>query len=153
MQNNLREIWDYLSRCMFAGMGYSHAQSVFYILTGYAFVVAPPLVAASCVLSLAAGASGEWSSVLLVPSLLVWATQVAALTLIRKNFDVPFAYALTTPLGLSLFYTALLVSMIDLLRGKGLAWKARRVYERAGVELPTRRGRTVSSSSNDKSRV
>lgn len=146
MHNNLREIWDYLSRCMFAGMRYSHALSVLYILTGYAFVVVPPLVAASCVLLLATGASGEWWSMLAVPSLLVWATQVAALTFICKNFDVPIAYALTTPLGLALFYTALLVSVINLLREKGLPWKGRRVYEHAGVELPTRQGRTVSSS-------
>jgi len=145
MHHNLREVWGYLSRCMFAAMHYSRVLSALYILTGYAFVVAPPFVAAICALTLATGARGAWASMLVVPSLVVWATQVVALTFICKSFGIPRAYALTTPLGLSLFYTALLVSVIDLLRGKGLAWKDRRVYERAGVELPARRGRADSS--------
>ena len=77
---------------------------------------------------------------------MVWATQVFALTFICKNCDISIAYVLTTPLGLSLCYTALLISVINILRGKGVAWKERRVYERAGVGLPTRDGRKGSSS-------
>jgi cellulose synthase/poly-beta-1,6-N-acetylglucosamine synthase-like glycosyltransferase len=146
MHYNLREIWGYLSRCMFAAMHYSRVLSALYILTGYAFVVAPPFVAAVCALALATGAPGAWASTLVVPSLVVWVTQVVALTFICKSFGVPRAYALTTPLGLSLFYTALLVSVVGLMRGKGLVWKDRRVYERAGVELPARRRRADSSS-------
>jgi len=134
MHYNFREIWSYLSRCMFAGMRYSFLLSSLYILTGYAFVVAPPFIAALCALMFAAGWSNKWSSVLLLPSLTIWVIQVAALILICKKCDVPWRYALSTPLGLSLFYTALLVSTINILRGKGATWKDRRVYESAANE-------------------
>jgi chlorobactene glucosyltransferase len=150
MQNSFREVWDFLSRGMFAGVRYSLVLSVLYILTGYTFVIAPAFIAVFCVLMLAAGASGEWWGLLVVPSIMVWAIQVSALIFICKNCDIPIAYALTTPLGLSLFYTALLISIINILRGKGVAWKERRVYERAGVGLPVRDGRIVSSSAADK---
>lgn len=129
MHYNFREIWNYLSRCMFAAMHYSFLFSSLYILIGYAFVVAPPFIAAVCVLMFAAGWSNEWSSVLLVPSLAIWGIQVAALIPICKKCDVPWRYALSTPLGLSLFYTALLLSTIKILRGKGVTWKDRRVYD------------------------
>jgi cellulose synthase/poly-beta-1,6-N-acetylglucosamine synthase-like glycosyltransferase len=150
MQSSFREIWDYLSRCMFAAMQYSLVFAGAYTFTGYAFVVAPVLVAAFCVLMLAAGASGGWLSLLVVPSLMVWATQVLALMFVCRECNIPIAYSLTTPLGLSLFYTALLTSVINILRGEGLAWKGRRVYERAGVKLPVRGGRTGSPSIGDK---
>ncbi len=138
MQSNFREIWDYLSRCMFAGIRYSFVLAALFILTGYAFVVAPVLVAAFCLIMFAAGASGEWLNALFAPSLIIWAIQVFALMFICKRSDIPIGYALTTPLGLSLFYTALLSSVISLLRGKGVVWRERRVYERAGVGLPAR---------------
>jgi len=131
MHYNFREIWNYLSRCMFAGLRYSFLSSALYILTGYAFVVAPPLVAALCVLMFGTGWSTEWSSVLLVPSLTIWGIQVAALFLICKKCGVPWRYAFSTPLGLSLFYTALLVSTVNILRGKGVTWKDRSVYDSA----------------------
>jgi cellulose synthase/poly-beta-1,6-N-acetylglucosamine synthase-like glycosyltransferase len=129
MQSSFREIWDFLLRGMFAGMRYSPVLAALAILVGSAFVVAPVFVAAFCLLMLAAGAPGEWLS-LLVPSLIIWATQVFPLAAICKKFEIPTVYALTTPLGLSLFYTALLVSAINIMRGKGVAWKERRVYER-----------------------
>jgi len=141
MHYNFREIWNYLSRCMFAGLRYSFLSSALYILTGYAFVVAPPLVAALCVLMFGTGWSTEWSSVLLVPSLTIWGIQVAALFLICKKCGVPWRYAFSTPLGLSLFYTALLVSTINILRGKGVTWKDRSVYDSAANEVPRGRER------------
>jgi hypothetical protein len=131
MHYNFREIWNYLSRCMFAGMRYSFLFSLLYILTGYAFVVAPPFIAVLCVLMFGTGWSNEWSSVLLVPCLTIWGIQAVALILICKKCDVPWSYALSTPLGLSLFYTALLVSTINILRGKGVTWKDRGVYNSA----------------------
>jgi chlorobactene glucosyltransferase len=137
MQSCFREIWDFLSRGMFAGMRYSLLLSAVAILVGYAFVVAPVVVAILSLLMLAAGASGEWLS-LLVPTIIILATQSLVLMFICQKFDIPVAYAFTTPLGLSLFYTALLISTINIMRGKGVAWKERRVYQRSGVGLPTR---------------
>ena len=133
MHYNFREIWNYLTRCMFAGVRYSFLLSALYILTGYAFVVAPPLIAALCVLMFGTGWSNEWSSALLVPSLTIWGIQVVALILVCKKCGVPWRYAFSTPLGLSLFYTALLGSTINILRGKGVTWKDRRVYDGAAT--------------------
>lgn len=137
MQNGLREIWDFLSRGMFAGMRYSVALAALTVATGYAFVVGPVLVAIVGLLMVLAGLNEmpPW----LFPALTIWATQVFALALICRKFDVPIGYAFTTPLGLSLFYTALLISTLNILRGKGVAWKGRRIYELGGVGLPARR--------------
>jgi cellulose synthase/poly-beta-1,6-N-acetylglucosamine synthase-like glycosyltransferase len=134
MQSGFRDIWSFLTRTMFAAMRYSHALGLVYAFAGYAFVVAPPLVAALCVLKLAAGASAVWPGALVAPTLTVWAIQVVALVFICRDARIPSAYALTTPLGLALFYTALPASMLDMLRGKGLGWKERRVYRRANPD-------------------
>lgn len=112
MQNGFRDIWSFLTRTMFAAMRYSHALGLVYASVGYAFVAARTLS--------------------------VWAIQAAALAFICGNARIPVAYALTTPLGLALFYTAPLASMSDMLRGKGLGWKERRVYRRAGTGPPRR---------------
>ncbi len=146
MQSSLREVWDFLSRSMFAGVRYSLVLAALYIFTGYTFAIAPVFIAAFGVLMLAAGESSEWLSLLVVPSLVVWVIQVSALMFVCKNCDIPIAYALTTPLGLSLFYTALLISVINILRGKGVAWKERRVYEHTGVGLPVHDGRSANPS-------
>ncbi len=144
MQSSFREIWDFLSRGMFAGTRYSLILAAFTVMIGYTFVVAPIIVAVVCLLMLAAGASGAWFS-LLLPFLIIWATQVLALLFVCKKFEIPPGYACTTPLGLSLFYTALLISTIKIMRGEGVAWKGRKVYERAGVGLPARGGEAANS--------
>lgn len=136
MQNSFREIWDFLSRGMLGGMHYSFVLSALYIFTGYAFVVAPPVIAAFCSVMLATGRAGEWCDLLILPALIVWAIQILALVLVCRNCDIPIAYALTTPLGLSLFYTVLLISIINHIRGKGVPWKERQVYKRAGETRP-----------------
>lgn len=148
MQNGFREIWAFLSRGMFAGMQYSIVLSSLAVMVGLIFVVAPVFAAIFCALMLAAGASAQWLR-LLIPSLIIWATQVFALVCVCKKFDLPVGYAFTTPLGLSLFYLALLVSVINIVRGKGVTWKERQVYERSGVALPTRGGRTADSASDE----
>lgn len=136
MQNGFREIWDFLSRGMFAGMRYSIVLAALTVITGYAFVVAPVFVAIVCLLMVLAGSS-ELPG-LLFPALAIWGTQVFTLMLICREFEIPVSYAFTTPLGFSLFYTALLISTIDIVRGKGVAWKGRQVYELGGVALPVR---------------
>ena len=136
MQNGFREIWDFLSRGMFAGTRYSIVLAAFTVITGYAFVVAPVFVAIACLPMVLAGRSDL--SGLLLPALSIWGIQAITLGLICRKFDIPIWYALTTPLGLSLFYTALLISTINIERGKGVAWKGRKIYELGGVELPVR---------------
>jgi cellulose synthase/poly-beta-1,6-N-acetylglucosamine synthase-like glycosyltransferase len=135
MQNGLKEIWDFLSRGMFAGMRYSIILAALNVTTGYAFVVAPVFVAIACFVTVLAG----WTELLnlLFPALVIWGTQVFILMLICRKFEIPVSYALTTPLGLSLFYTALLTSTVNIVRGKGVAWKGRQIYEAGGIRLPT----------------
>ena len=133
MQTGLREVWDFLLRGMLGGVRCSLALAALTVAVGYAFVVAPAIIAAACLLASAAGASGGWLN-LLPPTAAVWAIQVFALLFVCKKYEVPAGYAFTTPLGLSLFYTALLVSAVNVVRGKGVAWKGRRVYGRAAGE-------------------
>ena len=133
MQTSFREIWDYVSRGMFGGMRCSVVLAALYVLTGYTFVVAPVLFAGFGVLILATSVSTGWLSLLLVPCLIIWAAQVLTLAFICKSCEISIGYAFTTPLGLSLFYTALLISVVNVLRGKGLTWKDRRVYAREGT--------------------
>jgi cellulose synthase/poly-beta-1,6-N-acetylglucosamine synthase-like glycosyltransferase len=135
MQSGFREIWDFLSRGMFAGMRYSVLLAAITVSTGYAFVVAPVFVALASFLFVMAGSS-EWLSVL-YPGLAIWVTQVFTLALICRKFDIPIGYAFTTPLGLSLSYTALLISTLNILRGKGIAWKGRQIHNLGGVGLPS----------------
>jgi hypothetical protein len=136
MQNGLREIWEFLSRGMFAGMRYSIVLVALTVTTGYAFVVAPVFVAIACLLLVLAGSSELLN--LLFPALVIWGAQVFTLMLVCRKFEIPISYALTTPLGFSLFYTALLISTVNIVRGKGVAWKGRRIYELGGVGLPVR---------------
>lgn len=135
MQNGFREIWDFLSRGMFAGMRYSIVLAALNVTTGYAFVVAPVFVAIACLVTVVAGSS--LLSGLLYPALVIWGIQVFVLLLICRKFEIPVLYAFTTPLGLSLFYTALLISTVNIVRGKGVAWKGRQIYEAGGIGLPT----------------
>ena len=135
MQTGFREIWDFLSRGMFAGMRYSVVLAALTVSTGYAFVVAPVFVALACVFFVMAGSS-QWLT-LLYPALAIWVTQVFTLALICRKFEIPIGYAFTTPLGLSLFYSALLISTLNILRGKGVAWKGRQIYDLGGVALPS----------------
>jgi chlorobactene glucosyltransferase len=143
MQNGLREIWSFLSRGMFAGMRYSIVLSALAILVGFAFVIAPVFIALFCALMVASGEWVEWPG-LFIPTLIIWLIQVFALACVCWKFEIPLAYSLTTPLGLSLFYLALLVSILNITRGKGVVWKERSVYESEGVGLPVRGGRAGS---------
>jgi glycosyltransferase involved in cell wall biosynthesis len=147
MQESLRDIWSFLTRGMFAGMHFSITLSLLADFIGFAFGFAPPFVAALCALLLAAGAGGEYSR-LFIPSLIVWAVQVLTLACVCRKSDIPIVYALTTPLGLSLFYSALLVSIINIMRGRGVDWKERAVYSREGVPVPVH-ARTASNSEVD----
>ena len=126
MQNNFAEVWEFLSRSMFSGLGHSVPLALLSVFIGYIFAVAPPFVAAFCALMIAQGIAGEWLR-LLIPTLLIWIMQVVTLLLICKNFRIPGRYALTTPLGFALFYSALLSSAVNAVFGRGATWKERKV--------------------------
>lgn len=145
MQQNFREIWAFLKRGMFAGMRYSVTLSLLSIIVGIAFVFAPFFLALLCAFMLFWGAGGEYLR-LFIPTLLVWAIQVFTLMCVCKRLEFPLRYALTTPLGFSFFYAALLSSIISVMSGRGINWKERAVYGNDGAELPSRRRRKTGAS-------
>lgn len=150
MYSNFRELWECHTKNWFAGANYSLALAVASVAGVYAAGVAPPLIGFACAIALATGADAElWR--LLIPTALAWALQILILALFNRRFKIPLLYALLTPLGLFLLYTILLDSGLRITFGKGVTWKGRRVYERAGVRPPRISARRFPSSDLDES--
>jgi hypothetical protein len=135
MQPTFGELWEGFTKNLFAGARFNLCWTA---LGGFGvlfFAVAPVLVALTCALAVWAGASHEWVR-LLVPSLLIWLIQVAIFATIHLTWNVPVAYALTVPLGHFLFVAILFNSAFKIATGRGVTWKGRKLYERAGVRPP-----------------
>ena len=145
MQTNLREIWEGFTKNLFAGAKFSFWRAVGAALIVLVFSVAPPVIAAVCGVFVLSGGGGIWVQ-LFIPSLLVWAIQVATFALVNRTWGVSIAYAFTMPLGHALFVAILLNSAVRVATGRGVMWKGRRLYEREGVRPP--RGKVVTSDSN-----
>jgi cellulose synthase/poly-beta-1,6-N-acetylglucosamine synthase-like glycosyltransferase len=136
MYRNFREMWECHAKNWFAGANYSLVFAVGSVLGMYMVGVVPPIIALACALALAVGADAElWR--LFIPSALAWLIQVFVIALFNRRFKIPLAYALFTPLGLALLYMILLESSFRITTGRGVSWKGRRIYERAGVRPPT----------------
>ncbi len=140
MQTNFREIWEGFTKNLFAGAKFSLGLTVIGASGVLLFAVVPPLVAVLCML-LAISAGEVWAF-LLIPTLAVWIIQVATFALINKAWDIPLVYALTVPLGHALFIAILLNSAARIATGRGVTWKGRKLYERAGVRPPRPGART-----------
>lgn len=135
MQPTFHEIWEGFTKNLFAGAKFDPLRTLAGGLGVLLFAVAPFFVAVLCAFCLWAGASGEWSR-LLVPSLLVWLIQVTIFAVININWSVPVAYAFSVPLGHALFVAILFNSAFKIVTGSGVTWKGRKLYERAGVRPP-----------------
>lgn len=135
MYTNFREMWECSTKNWFSGMKFSAGLALCAVLSIYLFAVAPPLVALVCAVRLLAG-EGSW--LLFVPLLLTWAAQVAIIAALNRRCKVPFAYALSTPLGFATLYTMLLDSTVRIVTGRGVTWKGRKVYARGGGVRPPR---------------
>ncbi|MGB9180602.1 MAG: glycosyltransferase [Pyrinomonadaceae bacterium] len=135
MQTNFREIWEGFTKNLFAGAKFNLFQTLAGGIAVTLFAVAPLLVAVASLLALLAGAQGQWLR-LFVPAFIVWTIQVAIFALINRWSEVPVAYALTVPLGYALFVAILFNSAVRIATGRGVTWKGRRLYERAGVRPP-----------------
>lgn len=142
MQTNLREIWEGFTKNLFAGAKFSLARTFAGSLAVFLFAVAPPLVAASSLLLLAASARiNPWVGVFL-PAFLTWLLQVMIFAAVSRSWKLPPAYALTVPLGHALFTAILLNSAVKIITGRGVMWKGRKLYEReGGVRPPSQRGK------------
>lgn len=135
MQTNLSEIWEGFTKNLFAGAKFSLPFALFSSVSVFLYAVAPALLWMFCLLVLASGGASEWTR-LFVPAFLVWLVQVATFAVINRNWKIPVVYALTVPLGHLLFILILLNSAFKIAAGRGVTWKGRTLYERAGVRPP-----------------
>jgi len=136
MQTTLGEIWEGFTKNLFAGTKFSLWRAVAGALTILIFAVTPVFVALLCLVMLAAGKGSAWME-LFIPVCAVWITQVLIFSAINRAWDVPVPYALAVPLGHALFVAILLNSAFRVASGRGVVWKGRRFYERAGVRPPS----------------
>ncbi|HEX8889306.1 MAG TPA: glycosyltransferase family 2 protein [Pyrinomonadaceae bacterium] len=144
MYTNWREMWECSTKNWFSGMKFSISLALSSIFSMYIGAVAPPLIALGCVLFLAAGANTSlW--LLFFPLISIWVIEVFILGAVSRRFKIPVVYALSSPLALALLYTTLLDSTIKIVSGKGVTWKGRKVYERAGGVRPPRSRQHVSN--------
>jgi len=135
MYSNFGEIWESCTRTWFSGMKFSLPFALVCVLSVYVIAVAPPALAAISGIGLISGIDStlwQW----FIPAALAWLMQVAVLMMSGLKSRVAPVYALTAPLGLALLYTMLLDSGVRIRTRKGVTWKGRLVYERAGVKPP-----------------
>jgi cellulose synthase/poly-beta-1,6-N-acetylglucosamine synthase-like glycosyltransferase len=146
MYSNFREMWECSTKNWFSGVRFSLPFALSCVLSMYLMSVAPPLIALLCMIGIVAGVEADvW--LILIPVLLSWFLQIFVLALVSIRSKVSPAYALTSPLGLSLCYAMLFDSSLRITTGKGVTWKGRRVYESKGVR-PPRFGATATRASN-----
>lgn len=144
MQTNLREIWEGFTKNLFAGAKFSLARTVFGAISIFFFAVVPFIVALMSLVLLIADVRGSWA-MLLIPTLLTWALQIATFAVVNKTWGLPLVYALTVPLGQTLFLAILLNSAIKIATGSGVTWKGRKLYDREGGIAPPRGVATARS--------
>lgn len=137
MQTNLREIWEGFTKNLFAGTKFSPARTVSGAIAVFFFAVLPIVMALVSALMLTASASNLWP-LLLLPTSLTWALQITTFGVVNRAWGVPLRYALTVPLGHALFLSILLNSALKIMTGRGVTWKGRKLYDRAGGIAPPR---------------
>jgi uncharacterized protein (DUF58 family) len=95
----------------------------------------PPLLALISAIAIVAGIDAQlWQ--LFIPAMFAWLMQIAVLMMSGYRSGISAAYALTAPLGLVVLYTMLLDSSIKIQTRRGVTWKGRLIYDRAGVTPP-----------------
>jgi chlorobactene glucosyltransferase len=136
MYQSFGEIWESCTRTWFSGMKFSFGFALVCALSMYVMAVVPPLLAVLSAIGIVAGFDAHLSQ-LFIPATLAWLGQILVLMISGYRYRVSVAYALTAPLGLGLLYTMLLDSSIKIRTRRGVTWKGRLIYDRAGVKPPT----------------
>ena len=145
MYRNFDEMWECCTKNWFSGMKFSLPFAMWGVFSIYLIAVVPPLIALASAIGIATGVSTElWR--LFIPAALSWLIQVLVLVIVSIRSEVYPAYALTAPLGLGVLYAMLFDSSIRITIGKGVSWKGRRIYERAGVRPPQLRAEAARFS-------
>jgi chlorobactene glucosyltransferase len=140
MYSNLSELWESSAKNMFSILRFSVALTLATLAWMFFLAVLPPALASVSALAIAFGSTSELWPRLLIPNAASWLVFVSLNALVNRRFGVPARYALTAPLGWLLSCAVLIASAYGVLTGRGLTWKGRRFYERAGVR-PPRAGR------------
>jgi chlorobactene glucosyltransferase len=135
MYRTFGEMWESCTKSWFAGMKFSLSFAILCVLWMYLIAVIPALVSLTSAIMIATGADVDYWRIFL-PAVLSWLLQVVVLMMINFRCGISPAYAFTAPLALGLLYAMLLDSSIRITIGKGVKWKGRRIYERAGVNPP-----------------
>jgi len=138
MLTSFGDVWRSFSKNMFAAMKFSFPKAMLGAAAVFACAVIPVMVAAACLILLAAGVPGEWGK-LFVPVFTTWLIQVGLIAYVNRDCGVPTVYALTVPLNYALFSAILFNSTIRVTTGRGVMWKGRTLYQRPGPHEPLRR--------------
>jgi chlorobactene glucosyltransferase len=135
MYQSFDEIWESCTRTWFSGMKFSFGFAVVCALSMYVMTVLPPVVALVSAVGIIAGIDATFWR-LFLPAMLAWVMQITVLMISGFRSEISAGYALTAPLGPALLYTMLLDSSIKIRSRKGVTWKGRLIYDRAGVKPP-----------------
>ncbi len=135
MYTDFRGLWESATKNWFAAFHFSLPLAAAGLVWCFTVALVPPLLAIFSGLMLAFGGGEVWRQ-LLIPSASAWALDVALLALVNRRLGVPARYALTAPLGWVLCCAVLAGSAFGVVTGKGLKWRGRTFYERAGVRPP-----------------
>lgn len=137
MYSNFRELWEGSTKNFFAALKFSYALTLAHLVWTISVAVVPAILVVLSAGLAAAGVEGPWRE-LLLPSSLALTLHVALLALVCARFRVPPAYALAGPLGFALACAVLLASAAAVTTGRGVTWKGRKIYGRAGGLRPPR---------------
>lgn len=149
MYRNFEEMWECCTKNWFAGMNFSVPLAMWCVFSMYLIAVVPPLMALASAIGILSSVNTDlWR--LFIPAVASWLMQVLILLIVSSRSGVNPSYALTAPLGLGLLYAMLFDSTIRITRGKGVRWKGRRIYERAGVCVPKLRNAASRFSKGQK---
>ena len=135
MYRNFREMWESGTKTWFSGMKFSLLFAVVCALWMYLMAIVPLAITVAALIGFATAAGPTFARLILAGTL-AWLGQVIVLAMSGMRSRVSPVYALTAPLGLGLLYTMLLDSGIRIRTGRGVTWKGRMIYERAGVAPP-----------------
>ncbi len=135
MQTNLREIWEGFTKNLYAGTRFKLLPAFGGGIGVALFSVAPIFLAIACLALAWTSGDAAWLR-LALPLLLVWGTQTATFAIVNRTCAVPLRYAALAPLGHLLFVLILFNSALKIVSGRGVKWKGRVLYDRAGVRPP-----------------
>jgi chlorobactene glucosyltransferase len=136
MYTNLSELWESATKNWFAAVHFSLALAAAMLAWIFFIGIVPALLAALSALVIALGSADETWRRLFVPTFLTWLTTVLVTAAVNRAFRVSALYALTMPVGWALCCAVLIGSAFGVATGRGLHWKGRKFYERAGVRPP-----------------